>query len=169
MTDADLGALIAYIRSAPPVDRVMQKRRVGPLTRLVLVSGQAPELLPAELIDHSVPPRLGPEPRLSAEYGKYLVDLAGCRVCHKRDLSGGLHPLAVKGEPPPPDLTPGGRLMRWSLTDFFRALRAGMTPDGRLLNHNYMPWLSVGQMSDLEIQSVWRYLESLPSLASGAE
>ncbi len=163
LSDVDLGALIAYVRSVRPVDRETPSKRIGPLTRLVLIAGEAPDLIPAELIDHRAQRSPAAVPELSVEYGKFLVDVGGCRVCHGPDLSGGLHPLAVPGEPAPANLTPGGPLAHWSSVDFTRTLRSGITPDGRRLDPRFMPWPSIGQMTDSEIAAVWLYLASLPA------
>ena len=40
-----------------------------------------------------------------------------------------------------------------------------VTPDGRHLDAEWMPWPSIGRMSDLELQAIWRYLRSLPEAA----
>ncbi len=81
-----------------------------------------------------------------------------CRVCHHADLTGGLHPLSLPGEPPPPDLTPGGALSGWSEADFVRAMRSGVTPDGRRLDARYMPWPRFARMGDSELGAIWAYL-----------
>jgi len=159
--DRDLADMIAYLRSVPPVDRETPSRKVGFLSRLVLVTGLADELLPAEEIDHGTEPERAPDPTISVEYGRYLVDLGSCRVCHHADLTGGAHPLAVPGEPVPPDLGPGGALVGWSADDFVGALRSGVTRDGRQLDHRYMPWPYIGQLSDAELRAIWLYVASL--------
>ena len=110
----------------------------------------------------SRPPRLqvaspGPTP----EYGAYLVETGGCRVCHRQDLRGGLHPLSLPDEPPPPDLTAGGPLGSWSEQDFVRAMRTGITPDGRRVDPEWMPWPAFAGMSDLELRAIFLYLSSI--------
>ncbi len=50
-TEADMGALIAYIRSVPPVDREVPEPEVGFLARALGVADLFP-LLSAEFIDH---------------------------------------------------------------------------------------------------------------------
>ena len=104
---------------------------------------------------------------VSIEYGAYMVETGGCKVCHHDDLRGGLHPLSLPGEPPPSDLTASGRLASWSEADFLRSLRTGRTPDGRRLENQWMPWKSIGRMSDLELNAIWKYLESLQELPQG--
>ena len=50
-TEADMGALVAYIRSVPPVDREVPDPELGFLARALGVTNQFP-LLSAEFIDH---------------------------------------------------------------------------------------------------------------------
>ncbi len=162
LSDADLAAIIAWLRALPRVDRHVPAPRVGPAARLAIATGRVPDLIPAELLRHGTPRLPAPAPAASVAYGAYLVETGGCKVCHHGDLSGGLHPLALPGEPPPSDLTPRGPLASWTERDFVRTLRKGVTPDGRSLDAEWMPWPSIGRMSDLELRAIWRYLRSLP-------
>ena len=161
-SDADLGAIIAHLRRLPPVDRVVPEPRIGPVSRLALFSRQAEDILPAELIDHGAAPRAAPPTDLSTDYGAYLVETGGCKICHHENLAGGLHALALPGEPPPANLRPDGPLGRWSESDFLHTLRSGTTPEGRNLDEAWMPWPAIARMSDLELRAIWRYLRSLP-------
>ena len=160
LSDDDVGSIIAYLRSIPPIDREARPRWVGPFTRLVVFVDAAPDFLPAEIIDHARVGRVveaGPTP----EYGEYLVEIGACRVCHRADLGGGLHPLSLPGEPPPPSLAAGGALARWSEEQFLTTMRTGRTPDGRVLDERFMPWRVTARMHDHELRAIWRYLDSL--------
>lgn len=166
LSDADVGAIIAYLRTAKPVDAERPASRAGPLTRLALVAGLAPELIAAEQIDpDSQPPADSADAEV--QFGEYLVALGSCRVCHHANLAGGLHPLSLSGEPPPPDLTASGPLADWSLDDFRRAMRTGVTPDERTLSVEYMPWPRFAGMTDEELAAIWRYLSALPRARNG--
>lgn len=159
MSDVDLLAVIRFLESVPEVDRSTRPFRVGALTRLALWTGQADELLAARAVDRD---QIGPDAReadVSRDYGRYLVDLGSCRICHHADLRGGLHPLALPGEPPPPDLRPGAALAGWSRTDFDRAMRSGRTPEGRQLDREYMPWPAFAGLAPKEIDALWLYLQ----------
>jgi hypothetical protein len=160
MGDEDLKSIIAYLRTLPPVDREVPDRRIGPVTMLVILSGKAPEVLPADLLENEpYDPHVAPRSEDTAEYGRYLIDISGCKVCHKDDLSGGLHPLSLPEEPPPPDLRPGGPLSDWSEQDFTRAMRTGINPAGRVLDNKWMPWQNFSRMSDLELRAIWKGLK----------
>ena len=45
--------------------------------------------------------------------------------------------------------------------DFVRTLRKGVTPDGRSLDSEWMPWPAIGRMSELELRAIWRYLRTI--------
>lgn len=156
--DADMAALIAYMRSLEPVDNELPETRVNLLARLLLLL--EPSALPALVIDHQAPAPNAPEPAVSAEYGEYLANLA-CAGCHQADFGGGSGPTTGR------NLTPGGDLASWSETDFRRAIRFGMTPGGgEMLENDMMPFERLGQMTNDEIQAIWLYLQSLPAIHS---
>lgn len=52
LSDADLAAMIGYLRTLPPVDRKMPAPEVGPVARALYLRGNFP-LLPVTLIDHA--------------------------------------------------------------------------------------------------------------------
>lgn len=161
LSDRDLAAIVAYVRQVPPVDRIWPERRVGWLTRLVVAAGLAPDLLAAEQVAREAPVARAVAPAASAEYGEYLVAIGGCRVCHRADLEGGLHPLSLPGEPVPPALTGRGPIAGWTREAFARAMRDGTTPEGRRLDREFMPWPAFAGLTDVEIEALWLYLESL--------
>jgi mono/diheme cytochrome c family protein len=152
-SDRDIADMIAYIKSVPPVDKEYPNTRLGPMGWYYLT--QIPDIIPAQIIDHNAP-RLEPEPGVTVEYGEYLTVF--CHLCHGPDLSGGTMPGSG------PNLTPGGELGRWTKADFIKALRTGVTPSGKKLDPEMMPWKAVGQMTDDELKAVWLYLQSLPAI-----
>jgi cytochrome c553 len=165
ISDEDLGALIAYLKSVPPVDNELPQRKIGPAFRLLLTLGQAPSS-EASLIDHSASRPSAPQPGVTLEYGEYLA--LGCTACHGPDLNGGTI-RDLNGELVTAlNLTPGGELQGWSDDDFITALRTGETPSGHVMSE-IMPWRYVGQMTDEELQAIWLYLQSLPKLEQGTE
>jgi len=165
LSDKDLGALIAYLKSVPPVDNELPQRKIGPLFRLMLALGKAP-VSEASVIDHTAPRPPAPEAGITVEYGKYLA--LGCTACHGPNLNGGTIRDLNGDLVTALNLTPGGELKGWSEADFATTLRTGVTPGGHTLNE-IMPWRYVGQMTDDEIQAIWLYLQSLPALEQGTE
>ena len=162
MSDGDVAALIAYLRTLPPVNKEQPAPRVGILGRLLYLKGDLP-LLPVEAIDLTRP-RPDPAPGATVEYGRYLATVGGCRGCHNASVSGGHVPGTPPEFPAAQNLTPDtvSGIGRWSEADFTRALRQGRRPDGTQLNEA-MPWKLAGQMTDEEIHAVWLYLRSVPA------
>lgn len=161
LSDEDLGRIIAYIQSRPPADHVQPDSRLGPIGRLLHLMDQAPlPILSAEAIDHraETPEQVSPE--VSADFGKYMISV--CTDCHRGDLSGGPIPGSLPGEPPAANLTPSGNLGHWNYEGFSNALRTGVTPDGKVLDPDVMPWPMVLEMTDTELESLWLYLQGLP-------
>jgi len=157
ISDRDLASLVHYIRSLPPVDREAPARRAGPLTRVVVALGLAPDLVvrPAMTARAQLDPPDGTDP---LRHGDYLVGIAICGTCHGHDLRGGRHPLAPLDEPVPPDISASGAVAGWSTAEFLRTMRSGRTPEGRMLDPAFMPWRSYARMSDRELLAIHRRL-----------
>jgi mono/diheme cytochrome c family protein len=166
LSDEDLGALIAYLKSLPPIDNVMPETELGPLGRVMLALGQLPpEIVPNAIsIDHDGPRPAAPEPGITVEYGMYLART--CMLCHGAELNGRLISVGGPDKYLALNLTPGGEMKGWSEADFIEALRTGVTPNGHQLK-KVMPWKYFGQMTDDELKAVWLYLQSLPALPQG--
>ena len=159
ISDSDLGAIIAFLKSLPPVDNEVPETSLGPLGRIFTVMESS--LLPATLIDHEAPRPAEPQPGVTREYGEYLAFI--CSLCHGDALSGGSVPGDEPDAPPAPNLTPGGLLGRWSEADFINTLRTGVTPGSRSLDSENMPWKFFAKMTDDELKAIWMYLQSLPA------
>lgn len=160
-TDADLGAIIAYLKTLPPADlAVTPKKSVGPIGRMVYLIGDFP-LLPAMIIDRRSRPATVPEGP-TKEYGEYLVKTGGCTSCHGASLSGGNEIDAVRVS----NLTPGGDTGKWTEADFMTAVRTGKRPDGRILSA-VMPWPYMKGLTDDELRAMWLYLRSVPAKTIG--
>jgi cytochrome c553 len=160
LSDMDLGALIAYLKSLPPVTSDLPPSEIRGLGRVRLAAGDL-GLLPTLSVNHAAPRPPAPTPGATSDYGEYLVGIAGCSRCHGPRLSGGSVPGAPPGAPPAPDLTTAD-LADWSEADFVRAMRSGRRPDGSAINP-LMPWPYYAQMSDLELRAMWEYLGVVPA------
>ncbi len=155
---SDLGAIIAYIKSVPPVDHELPPTSVGPIGR-VLLAKEAGKLLHAAAMDHAAPPPAEVPAGPTAEYGTYLSVVGGCTSCHGMNLKGGLKE-GPPGTPASADLTMTGPLGKWSEADFRTLLRTGLRPDGSAIDP-FMPWRWTREMTDEEITAVWLYLKGL--------
>lgn len=160
LSEEDLGSIIAYVKTIPPVDHVTHGKQFTPLAKIMFTAGVLPPF-PAEVVSHEV--HVSAPPRgASVEYGEYMVNTNDCRVCHGPDLNGGPFPdPTVKLITP--NLTPSGELGTWTEEDFINALRTGVTPSGHQLSE-HMPWKDYRNMFDDELKAIWMYLQSLPKL-----
>jgi cytochrome c553 len=159
MSDVDTAALIAYVQSLPASNNDPGPYEIRPLGRVLYWLGNFP-LVAAETVDHTPHSRDAPPVAASAEYGKYLAQ--GCTGCHGENFAGQHVPGTPPSFPDSANLTPHANgLATWTQADFMRALREGKRPDGRALDP-FMPWKSLGQMSDDELAAIWTYLRTLP-------
>jgi mono/diheme cytochrome c family protein len=165
MSDANLGALIAYLRSVPPVDKPGPEEKPGPISRALFLSGNMPYLVAAEAIDHTAKPKDVPV-GLTPEFGNYMANT--CRGCHGLGFSGGPIPGGNPNWPPAQNITPDPvtGLGKWSEADFIKAVREGVRPDGSRISPP-MPWRNFSRMTDMEVKALWMYLKTAPIRAAG--
>ncbi len=156
LTENDMSDIIAYCRQVAPVDHQLPVNDIGPVARVMSYLGKMP-LLSVEKIDHHKPMVEKVDTTESIAHGQYLV--VSCSGCHRPDMRGGA-PVAP-GFPPVPNITSGGEPGRWTEAQFLRALHTGQTPSGHQLNPDYMPWKMTAQYSDVELKSIFKYLQSL--------
>ena len=152
-SDDDLGSVIAFLKTVPPVDRERVPTSYGPVARVLLTLGKMK--LPAEVIDHPNIAPLAPLKSASPEYGRYLA--YGCIGCHGANFSGGKIEIGPPSWPEARNLTPHatGDLGRWTEADFFRAIREGKRPDGSALS-DVMPRAFAG-MDDTELRALFPF------------
>jgi mono/diheme cytochrome c family protein len=85
LTDEDLGAIIAFLRSLPPTDGPTTEVHLGPLARIGIVLGQyEPQV---RMIDRSVARPSARDLEDTVAFGRYLA-LTSCTECHGGDLRG---------------------------------------------------------------------------------
>lgn len=157
LSDEDLGAMVAYLKTLPPVDQEFPERSIALIPTRILVSLGAFPFAPDLIAKNS--PRTAPEPGVTVEYGQYLVRVAACGECHGNDLAGGTNEGAPKG----PNLTPGGAFAAYREEDFLKVFHTGVTPGGNVLSEE-MPWENYGKMTDDELKAIFAYLQSLEPL-----
>jgi mono/diheme cytochrome c family protein len=152
MSDDDLHAVIAFLRSQPAVMNETPDPPDQPsfLAMVMFGAGMLPQGQPPVAGAITAPAR-GP----IAEYGEYIVAYAGCRDCHGADLKG----RAPGGfEPAGPNL----RVVQgWTVEQFLTTLRTGVDPSGHALT-GPMPWKVLGRMDDDDLTAVYLYLTGLP-------
>ncbi len=160
LTTRDLSSIIVYLQTLKPIDKIWPKeKQLSVKAKLLASIGAFGVILPAEKISHNDTAVQEFKPEVSATYGKYLVDLFGCRTCHGNNLSGSKAPHPKS--PYASGLVRGTAAGSWTEDDFIRVMHTGETPDGRRLSE-YMPWQATAHMSNDELRAVYRYLQSLP-------
>ncbi len=160
LSDEDLGAIIAYVKTVPPVDHKTNGQNFTPLAKILYVLGVLPQM-PVETVSHETHVT-APEVGVSVEYGDYLVNTNDCRICHGPEMNGGPFPDPTKTKISP-NLTPGGELAFWTEEEFINTMRTGITPSGHELDPEFMPWKDYGKMYDDELKAIFLYLQSIPS------
>ncbi len=98
-----------------------------------------------------------PADSASIARGAHIVDINGCRDCHGERLQGVEHP-PHPGSPPAPALAAAGQ---WSLDEFKETLRTGVTPGGKTLDPEFMPWPATAHMTDDELAALHAHLATL--------
>ena len=163
-SDDDVAAVVAYVRSMPPVDHTLPASFLGPLGRALSVAGQLPIFM-AEEVDGNMKFVKSILPDTSVSYGDYLAHTGGCTGCHGPTLSGGKIPGTPPDWPPAANITPTG-ISRYSDAQFEHILRTGKRPDGTSVNE-VMPWKYTTKMTPLEMRATVMYVRTAKSKAFG--
>lgn len=159
LSDEDVQALVAYLRSQPPTGGPTPDNQLNLLGALFI---NLPGLQTVQ------PPvgRVSAPPPGTPEYGKYMVDVIGCRMCHGDQLRG--KAAGGIGPPPGPNLT---RIVtQWTEAQFMTFFNTGRLPDGGTvlatasgsLTAPHMPWPEVRAIAtDDELKAIYAYVHSL--------
>jgi mono/diheme cytochrome c family protein len=161
LTDADLGALVAFVKSLPPASGAPARIELPLPARVAYGLGMIPEAV--EKIDHSLPPSRPVPEGDTVEHGAYVARM--CVGCHGPELAGGRIPGSPPDWPAAADLRPGAGVMsRYaSADDFLAMLRQGQRPDGSAISP-VMPFQALREMSEVDARALYRYLrEAAPS------
>jgi len=170
LSDEDTKALLAYLRSLPPV------RREVPARKLPLFLGIEVKFQPKPIVEE-VP---DPPAKDSVARGKYLTTIAGCNQCHtpvdeegkpiaSREFSGGQSfSLGGGSRVFASNLTPAksglGNRSEAEFVGIFRGFATDVAantpmPPGR---NTVMPWLSYAFMQTDDLKAIYAYLRTLP-------
>ncbi len=165
LTDADVGALIAYATQLAPASGDGLVAKLPALVKTLYAAGLIRDA--AERIDHSLPPATPVPVAVSAQHGAYIANM--CIGCHNERLSGGKIPGGPPDWPPAANLTPGegSAMPRYATAEQFTAmLRTGKRPDGSAVN-KAMPFESLGALNDTDAQALYLHLKALPPVTLG--
>lgn len=177
LSDADLTAIISFLRSQPAVQHPVAASELSFLGKALMAFGaivpESPKKTPLKTVTEDT----------TIAYGHYLANsVANCNGCHtKRDFkTGKFIGLPFAGgtvfEPDrfsmgkgfvTPNLTPSkttGIMANWTEESFVTRFRAGKLHKG-----SPMPWGAFGRMTDLELKAIYRYLQSLEPVENKIE
>lgn len=158
MTDADIGALAAYVKSLPPAAGGAAVIDLPLPARVLYGFGLIPEA--AEKIDHRLPPALPVPEGVTVEHGRYVAQM--CVGCHGARLEGGRIPGGPPDWPAAARLVPGdaNAMARYGDADtMVQMFKSGRSPDGRALA--VMPFEALSKLSDTDARALHLYLKSL--------
>ena len=164
LTDADLGALVAYIKQLPPAAGGASEVVLPLPLRVLYGLGQVPDA--ASIIDHTRKPLQPVAEGVTVEHGAYVS--AMCIGCHGEGLSGGKVPGGAPDWPAAANLTPGeGSVMpRYADAQALTTMmRQGKRPDGTAIK--VMPFDSFKHISDTDMAALYLYLKSVPARPAG--
>lgn len=120
LTDEDLGAIIAFLRSLPPSNGPLTEIRLGPLARIgVVLKKYEPQVA---MIDRSIARPTAAALADPLVHGRYLA-LTSCTECHGLDLRG-----SPDGSTPPVAIA-----ATYSAEEFVRLMRTGTARGDREL------------------------------------
>lgn len=161
MSDEDVQALVAYLRSQPAVGSPT------PDNRLNLVGALFINFVDFRTAQQPAGHVTAPQPG-TPEYGDYLVSVIGCRGCHGKQLQGRLH--TGPGGPSGPNLTM--IVPHWTEEQFMTFFNTGQLPGGSTvpvetfrdgLKAPVMPWTEVrAATTDEDLKAIYAYIHILP-------
>lgn len=165
LTDADLGALVAYVQSLPPQQGRAATLQLPLPARLLYGYGVLDDA--ADRIDHHLPTEAPVREAVTFEHGRYVAQM--CISCHGPGYAGGGVPNAPPGWPAAANLTPGegGVMARYpDAASFARMMRTGLRPDGSRVA--VMPVEALSKISDTDLEAMRLFLASLPPRPAGS-
>lgn len=153
MSDADVQAIVAYLRAQPPVQHDLPDNNVSVFAAFFVGALGAPIQTNQPPITQ---PIVAPPAGVNAQYGKYMVSIMGCTDCHGADLAGG---EAGFGPPPGPNLT--AILPKWTEADFLKLMNTGVDQSGKTVTDD-MPWKEYKTaLTEDEFKAMFMHLKSL--------
>jgi mono/diheme cytochrome c family protein len=180
ISDADALAIVAYLRSIPPVSNRVPPQEPSIFAKALFAFGV---MKPKERIAEPV---IAPPKGVTVEYGKYVAThVAACFECHApRNLSNGqFYPDSIGGGSVFPfgsgekdgvgavfqsfarnitsDKATG--IGNWTEAQFLSALTVGMRPDGTVL-YPSMPYSYFKFCTEEDLRAIYLYLESMPAV-----
>jgi mono/diheme cytochrome c family protein len=150
LSDQEVAALIAAIRTAPRVGERVSGIQWGPIGRYALATGGMPSVI-ERIEEFRTRQPYDPGPATAA--GRRIAATV-CSECHGADLSGGQ---------PTPDISAPSLAIAgaYDLPQFTRLMRTGRPPNGRDLGlMREVSELDLKYLNDAEIAALFAYLQA---------
>ncbi len=182
LSDHDLQAIIAYLRSDAP--ELAASEHVSPasqpsfLTKLLCRVAFKPLPYPEK-------PIVAPPITDKVAYGKYLATgKVDCYGCHSPSFQNTnimepeKTPGYFSGGNPMPDidgnivhtrnLTPDKEtgIGNWTEEQFIKAVKQGMRPNGHMVRYPMTPFAA---LTDEEVSTIWAYLQTIPAIKNDVD
>lgn len=178
LSDEDSQAIVAYLRSIPPVKKRQAPTKVNFPVNLMIkdVPQPAPSVAPPNKAD-------------KLAYGKYLVTIASCADCHTpvergqpvpgREFAGGRlfaftnSPLRVYTANITPDNDTG--IGVWTEERFVQKIRSykpyveNGSPEVGPESFTLMPWLALCYLTDEDLSAIYGYLRTVRPVSNVVE
>ncbi|MEL6925534.1 MAG: c-type cytochrome, partial [Bacteroidota bacterium] len=169
LSDEDLTAIVSFLRSQPAVKHEVPAKSYTMLGKALAAFGALDPVGPKKTPPKSVPIAA------TAEYGAYLANsVANCNGCHtERDLKTGAFigaPFAGGFYFEPDDFSKGYSFVSPNITPDKQTSVIGQMDEsafitrfrqGRVHAGSPMPWGAYAKMTELELQALYRYLQTV--------
>jgi mono/diheme cytochrome c family protein len=177
MSDDDVRAIVAYLRTVPP------QRKQAPESEFGFFITRVFNFFP-EPVEGPVPP---PTRTDSVKYGEYLVKMSGCKDCHTvrsgasldEDMAfAGGQEFKLEGvfDVRTPNITPDAQtgIGKWTKEQFvgrfksFEDLEA-TTPEIDPSRQTIMPWPLYAGMTEEDLSAIYDYLRTVKPITNKVE
>ncbi|MFN8423528.1 MAG: c-type cytochrome [Anaerolineae bacterium] len=149
MSDEDVAAIIAYLRSQPDEDNEVPARAIGPFATLLIGAGMFPLAVQAPIEKKIGPPDHDDE----KAWGEYTATIMACGECHGLDFKG----KPEGNGPGGPDIAHYAD--KWTDQEWIDTIRTGVDPTGAKLKD--MPWKEYSEaLSDDELAAMRAYIRT---------
>jgi len=110
---------------------------------------------------------LPPQRAALVQRGRYLFSVASCAYCHTNDGAGGAKLSGGLGTIYTPNISSDAKagLGAWSDEQIARAIRSGVSRNGRPLYWQGMPWDHFSNWDEEDIRAIVAYLRMLPAVS----
>jgi mono/diheme cytochrome c family protein len=176
MSREDLYSIIAYLRTLPPVENTVPEHQLDFPLNLIVRTIPAP-----------YPPQSEPNRSNAYEYGKYLVNAAGCIDCHTpkangRDIegmeyAGGWEISLPEGTIRSANITPEEEtgIGQWTKEIFVAKFKEWENADttklsiARMGRQSIMPWTLYAGMTEEDLGAIYAYLRTVHPVKNRVE